>query len=66
MNIKYRRVDDELIAPLYDQRLKDAGSIRLEVTFVRLGAAVPIVPAEVESITIAHEKAKKAGAMITT
>lgn len=66
MNVKSCRVDDELIAPLYDQRLKDAGSIRLEVTFVRLGAAVPIVPAEVESITIAHEKAKKAGAMVTT
>jgi hypothetical protein len=59
-------VDDELIAPLYDQRLKDAGTIRLEVTYVRLGSTVPLIPAEVETVTIAHEKAKKAGAMVTT
>ena len=58
--------DDELVAPVYDDRLAEAGNIKLEVSWVKLGTEVPLVATEVENITIAHEKAKKAGAMITT
>lgn len=59
-------IDDEMLAPLHDDRLNEAGVIKLEITYVQLGSAVPIVTTEVENISIAHEKAKKAGAMVTT
>jgi hypothetical protein len=58
--------DDEFVAPVHDDRLNEAGTIKLEVTYVKLGASVPVITTEVENITIAHERAKKAGAMITT
>ncbi|PVF97295.1 hypothetical protein CPB86DRAFT_707347 [Serendipita vermifera] len=58
--------DDEFVAPVHDDRLNEAGTIRLEVTYVKLGTSVPVITTEVENITIAHERAKKAGAMITT
>jgi hypothetical protein len=59
-------IDDELLAPLHDDRLNEAGMIKLEITYVQLGSAVPIATTEVENISMAHEKAKKAGAMVTT
>jgi hypothetical protein len=54
-----------MIAPIQDDRLAEAGSIKLEVSWVKLGTEVPLVATEVENITTAHERAKKAGAMIT-
>ncbi|KIM26293.1 hypothetical protein M408DRAFT_16968 [Serendipita vermifera MAFF 305830] len=39
---------------------------RLEISWVKLGKPVPLVTTKVENITIAHEQAKKAGAMVTT
>jgi hypothetical protein len=54
------------LAPLHDDRLNEVGIIKLEITYVRLGTAMPVVTTEVENISIAHEKAKKAGAMVTT
>ncbi|KAG8833904.1 hypothetical protein FRC17_009863 [Serendipita sp. 399] len=58
--------DDEQLAPLHDDRLNEAGTIRLEVTYVHIGNATPVITTDVENITIAHEKDKKAGAMVTT
>ncbi|KAG8856522.1 hypothetical protein FRC20_000467 [Serendipita sp. 405] len=58
--------DDEQVAPLDDDRLNEAGTIKLEVTYVYIGNNTPIISTEVENITVAHERARKAGAMVTT
>lgn len=55
--------DDEHAAPVHD----DAGTIRLEISWVRIGSATSIVKADVaDHVTVAHERAKKGGMMITT
>ncbi|KAL5525560.1 hypothetical protein ACEPAG_6896 [Sanghuangporus baumii] len=57
--------DDDLASP-YDTSLGRIGSIRIEITRVRLGAEVPFAGyGEAQDPGVVHERAKKAGAHCT-
>ncbi|TDL25738.1 hypothetical protein BD410DRAFT_895959 [Rickenella mellea] len=58
--------DDDQIASQYDTSLQDIGTIKVEISHVRLGQEVPFKGYEAQDPGIAHERAKKAGAHCTT
>lgn len=56
--------NDELADPS-DNRMKDVGTIRVEIKLVRLGDEVPFEGYDVTDNELVHERAKKAGAHCT-
>ncbi|KIJ55007.1 hypothetical protein M422DRAFT_775170 [Sphaerobolus stellatus SS14] len=58
--------DDDDVADRYDPHLNNTGTIRVEITRVKLGAEVPFKGYEAEEHGTVHEKAKKMGAHCTS
>lgn len=60
-----RRTDDDSLANMYDNTLKDVGTIRVEINRVQLGDSMRFEGYDAENLGYVHEKAKKAGAHCT-
>lgn len=58
-------IDDDELADPGDNRMKDVGSVRVEIKRVRLGDEVPFEGYKVPDTEVVHERAKKAGAHCT-
>lgn len=50
---------------MYDNTLKDIGSIRVEISRVQLGDSMHFEGTDAQNLGYVHEKAKKAGAHCT-
>ncbi|KAF8591218.1 hypothetical protein K439DRAFT_1627287 [Ramaria rubella] len=57
-----RLTDDDTIANQNDPGLKDMGTIKIEISRVKLGGEVPFKGYEAQEHGLVHEKAKKLGA----
>jgi hypothetical protein len=59
-------VPDDTLANKHDPAVRNIGDIAIKITYVQLGARVPLRPNdEAENFGLIHEKAKKAGAHVT-
>ena len=65
MKILTISIDDEDIANVCDNRLQDVGTIRVEISRVKLGKKMRFEGYEAENLGYVHERAKKAGAHCT-